>query len=57
MVYGIALFHLETSEIYYIKFYSEEGNNMQRRVRTQFICRNIMKNYIFKKQSANDFKK
>ena len=54
MVYGIIIFHLETSFVYFNNFYFEEGNNINKNIRIQFIIRNIMNDYIFKKQTSKD---
>ena len=54
MVYGIIIFHLETSFVYFNNFYFEEGNNISKNIRIQFIIRNIMNDYIFKKQTSKD---
>ena len=54
MVYGIIIFHLETSFVYFNNFYFEEGNNIDKNIRIQYIIRNIMNDYIFKKQTAKD---
>ena len=54
MVYGIIIFHLETSFVYFNNFYFEEGNNISKNIRMQFVIRNIMNDYIFKKQTAKD---
>lgn len=54
MVYGIIIFHLDTFFVYFNNFYFEEGNNINKNIRIQFIIRNIMNDYIFKKQTAKD---
>lgn len=57
MVYGIIIFHLETFSVYFNNFYFEEGNNINKNIRIQFIIRNIMNDYIFKKQTSKDINK
>lgn len=54
MVYGIIIFHLETSFVYFNNFYFEEGNNISKNIRMQYVIRSIMNDYIFKKQTAKD---
>lgn len=54
MVYGILIFHLETSTLYFNNYYFQEGNDIDKNIRTQFVIREIMNDYIFKKQTTKD---
>eukprot|EP01016_Furgasonia_blochmanni_P000927 TRINITY_DN10304_c0_g1_i2.p1 TRINITY_DN10304_c0_g1~~TRINITY_DN10304_c0_g1_i2.p1 ORF type:complete len:192 (+),score=18.03 TRINITY_DN10304_c0_g1_i2:142-717(+) len=54
MVYGLILLNIETSYVYYTSFFSEEGNDSQKRIRTQFIIRCVMNDYILKRQATRD---
>ncbi len=57
MVYGIIMFNLETSKLYYNNFYYEEGNDIDKNLRIQYVIRVIMEDYVFKKQASKDLKK